>query len=139
MYVIFEAVSHRMSLWTRSYPELFPKTCRSRGGRDRIQRGLTPPQASPGSPGAYLAQAMAAMSIAPAFPSEFSARGGEMGALRRDGAQAGSCSPLVPPEEGGGREQKADALSVLSVQHGARGAHWGSGHGHCLHGGQAAL
>lgn len=58
-----------------------------------------------------------------------------MGALRRDGAQAGGCSSLVPPEEGGGREQKADALSVLSVQHGARGTHWGSGHGHCLHGG----
>lgn len=78
----------------------------------------------------------------PAFPSKFSACGGELGAPRRDGAQAGSCSPLVLPEEGGGREQKANALSILPVQRGALGAHWGSVRGCCLPActeGQAAL
>lgn len=33
------------------------------------------------------------------------------------GAQAGGCPLLVPPEDRGGREEKADVLSVLPVQH----------------------
>lgn len=41
----------------------------------------------------------------------------EMRWEHRDGAQAGGCPLLVPPEDGGRREQKADVLSVLPVQH----------------------
>lgn len=70
----------------------------------------------------HLAQALAVMSITPVLPSEFSACRDEMGASHRDGAQAGGCPLLVPPEDGGGREQKAAVLySSLCSSMGAPG------------------
>ena len=87
--------SHGMSLGTRSCPESFPQTRWPRGGRGRIRRGLTTPQAPAEG---YPAQALGATSITLAFPSEFSARRGAMGAPRRAGAQAGGCSAPVPPK-----------------------------------------